>query len=122
MKKLLLMSKNYTTKDGRKFKKFFTHINIEVEGKETLGKQKKSISVVFGKDVDTKLLVRGILEVEDKDIRLPYKWKVTTDESGKLKFPVIKIYRYVSYEERFPESTGEFDLEDEADEEFEEVK
>ena len=125
MKKLLLMTKNYTTKDGRKFKRYFTHVNIIVEGEEEKGLQKKSMTIKFSRDVDTKPLKRGILVVADSDISIPYKWKIkeSHDENGNLKteYPVIYIKGYESFEERHPETTAKFDLEDEADEEFEEV-
>ena len=120
MIKLLLMSKQQTRADGRsKFRKFFTSVYIEVEGEEEKGLQEKSITVKFDKAVDTSKFIRGILTVDEKNIDIPYRYKVreVTLEDGTVKksYPHIYIKKVESYEERKPKTTAQFNLMDEAE-------
>ena len=116
MEKLLIMSKKQQTKDGRTFKKFFTNLLIEVEGEREKGLQQKSVTVLFGKNVDTSAIIRGIVEVEEKDLSLPRVWKITVDEkTGKDRYPFVKIYSIASYTPKQAKSTARPVLEDEND-------
>ena len=107
MKKLLLKSKKKQTKDGRKFRTYFTDVMILVKGEEEKGKQRKSLTVKFDKTVDTSKYVRGLIEVEDQDIDLPFKYQIITKD-GKESYPSIFIRKIHSYEEKKGESTIEF--------------
>lgn len=118
--KFLLMSKQETTKDGRKFRKYWTSMDIVVKGQEDKGQQLKSLTVKFGQDVETKNFVRGIITAEEKDVHVPYKWEITKkiDKNGveKEHYPVVYVDRIISYDARQPKSTGTFNLRDEEDE------
>lgn len=125
MIKFLLMSKKSQTKDGRKFVKFFTSMKIEVKGEEEKGKQEKSLTVKFDKTIDTSKFRRGIITAKDGEVEIPYKYEIreVVDKDGnkKLKYPYIYVKSMVSYEERLPKSTGEFDLKDEEETEETEI-
>ena len=121
------MSKNQTTKDGRKFRKFFTSADCIVKGEEDKGVQNKSFNVRFDKSVDTSKFYRGILKIEDSDIDIPYKWEIKTkvdEKTGKEKkvYPSVYVKKVASYEERKPESTVKFDLKDEKETTETEIK
>lgn len=121
------MSKTQKSKDGRKFKKFFTSADCIVKGEEDKGLQNKSFNVRFDSSIDTSKFYRGILKVEDKDIDMPYKWEIRTkvdEKTGKEKeiYPYVFIKKVASYEERKPESTVKFDLKDEKDTNETEIK
>ena len=112
--KLLLMSKMNQTEDGRKFRKFFTSMNIVVKGEEEKGLQNKTLNVKFDKEISTKDFVRGIVEVDENKIEIPYKWEVKEDaKTGKKRFPTIWIKEIVSYTPKLAKSTGTFNLLDE---------
>ncbi len=114
MVQLLLMSKQAKTKDGKKFRRFWTRVLILVKGEEAKGKQVKSLTVKFDEGVATKDFVRGLITCEEKDIDLPYVYQIKKDEeTGKDRYPYIQIHKIASYEERKPKSTIEFCLEDE---------
>ena len=118
MIKLLLMSKQQKTKDGRSFKKFFTSVNVIVKGEEDKGEQRKTITVRFDKVVDTSKFVRGILTVKEDKIELPYKYEIKTvikDGVEKIKYPSIYVKAVESYEPRQPKSTITFNLLDEGE-------
>ena len=125
--KLLLMSKQQTRADGKsKYRKFFTYMDIEVKGEEDKGLQLKSITVKFDKTIDTSKFVRGIITLDDNDFDAPYKYEVKEevqqDGSVKKKYPHIYIKKIVSYEDRKPKSTGQFNLMDEAETEETEIE
>lgn len=114
MVQLLLMSKQAKTKDGKKFRRFWTRVLILVKGEEEKGKQVKSLTVKFDEGVATKDFVRGLITCEEKDIDLPFVYQIKKDEeSGKDRYPYIQIHKVAKYEERKPKSTIEFCLEDE---------
>lgn len=114
MVQLLLMSKQAKTKDGKKFRRFWTRVLILVKGEEEKGKQVKSLTVKFDEGVATKDFVRGLITCEEKDIDLPYVYQIKKDEeTGKDRYPYIQIHKVANYEERKPKSTIEFCLEDE---------
>ena len=118
MIKLLLMSKNQTTKDGRSFKKFFTSADVIVKGEEEKGLQKKSLTVRFEKTIDTSKFVRGILTVKEDKIEMPYKYEIREVEKNgvkKLRYPSIYIKEVIEYEPRQPKSTIHFNLLDETE-------
>lgn len=129
MVKLLLKSKKKKAKNGSTFRTYFTDVNIVVKGEEEKGKQRKSITVKFDKDLKVSNLVRGIITVnDDKDIDLPFKYQVL-EKDGKPSYPVIFIRKYDSYEERKGKSTIDFITDEEEtadtvidDEEVEEVE
>lgn len=126
MIKFLLMSKNQETANGRKFKKFFTSMNIVVKGEEEKGKQEKTLTVKFDKEIDVSSFRRGIITANEKDVELPYKFEIREVEDKKtgekkLKYPHIYVKAIISYEERLPKSTGEFNLKDEAETEETEI-
>ena len=123
--KMLLMSKQKTTNDGkRKYRKFFTYVDIEVKGEEEQGLQTKSITVKFDRSVDTSGFTRGILTLDEKDVDKPYKYevkeKVKEDGTIEKSYPHIFIKKVLNYEERKPKSTAQFNLMDE--EETEEIE
>lgn len=129
MIKLLLKSKKKKTKTGAQFRTYFTDVMIVVKGEESKGKQRKTVNVRFGEDVDTKPLVRGFLTVNEADIDLPFKYQIITKDDGKESYPTIFIRKYEKYEEKKGESTIEFITDesetaetviDEAEEEVEE--
>ena len=112
------MSKVQKTKDGRTFRKFFTSMNIIVQGEEEKGEQEKTLSVRFDKNINTNAFNRGILTCKDEDIELLFKWairKVTDKKTGQEKdsYPYVYIKAYETYEPRKPKSTGKFNLKDE---------
>ena len=114
MVQLLLMSKQAKTKDGKKFRRFWTRVLILVKGEEEKGKQVKSLTVKFDEGVATKDFVRGLITCEEKDIDLPFVYQIKKDEeTGKDRYPYIQIHKVTKYEERKPKSTIEFCLEDE---------
>ena len=111
---LLLMSKQAKTKEGKKFRRFWTRVLILVKGEEEKGKQPKSLTVKFDEGVATKDFVRGIITCDEKDIDLPFVYQIKKDEeTGKDRYPYIQIHKVAKYEERKPKSTIEFCLEDE---------
>ena len=126
MLKMLLMSKQQTRPDGKsKFRKYFTYVDIEVEGEEDKGLQTKSVTVKFDKSIDTSRYVRGILTVKEENIDIPYRYKIkeTVQEDGTVKktYPHIYIKKVESYEERKPKTTAQFNLMDEAETEEAEI-
>ena len=126
MLKMLLMSKQQTRPDGKsKFRKYFTYVDIEVEGEEDKGLQTKSVTVKFDKSIDTSRYVRGILTVKEENIDIPYRYKIkeTVQEDGTVKktYPHIYIKKVESYEERKPKTTAQFNLMDEAETEETEI-
>jgi len=117
MIKLLLKSKKKQTKDGKKkFRTYFTDVMILVKGEEEKGKQKKTITVRFAESVDTSKLIRGYLNVDEKDIDLPFKYQVI-EKDGKPSYPSIYIRKYESYEEKKGASTITFLTEEDETEE-----
>ena len=117
MIKLLLKSKKKQTKDGKKkFRTYFTDVMILVKGEEEKGKQKKTITVRFAESVDTSKLIRGYLNVDEKDIDLPFKYQVI-EKDGKPSYPSIYIRKYESYEEKKGTSTITFLTEEDETEE-----
>lgn len=113
MKQLLLMSKQQETKDGKKFRKFFTKVFIQVKGEEAKGLQKKSITVKFAEGINTKDFIRGLLSAEDVDIEIPYQWSIGKTKDGKDRYPRIYVKKVAKFEPRLSESTVKFCLEDE---------
>ena len=124
---MLLMSKQQTRADGKsKFRKFFTYMDILVEGEEDKGLQLKSLTVKFDDSVDASKFNRGVITLDENDYDAPYKYKVkeVVDKDGtvKKKYPHIFIKKIVSYEDRKPKSTGTFNLMDEAETEEVEIE
>ena len=129
MIKLLLKSKKKQTKDGRKFRTYFTDVMIVVKGEEEKGKQRKSLTVKFDKDCpNTSNLVRGYLTINEKDVDLPFKYQIV-EKDDKPSYPSIFIRKFESYEEVKGKSTITFLTEEDEtedtvidDEEVEEVE
>lgn len=129
MIKLLLKSKKKQTKDGRKFRTYFTDVMIVVKGEEEKGQQRKSLTVKFDKDCpNTSNLVRGYLTINEKDVDLPFKYQIV-EKDGKPSYPSIFIRKFESYEEVKGKSTIKFLTEEDEtedtvidDEEIEEVE
>lgn len=124
--KFLLMSKTQSRNDGKaKFKKFFTSVDIIVEGEEEKGEQPKTLTVRFDKSIDTKDFQRGIITCKEEDIDIPYKWRVIekkqADGSVKNSYPYIYVKKVQSYEPRKTKSTAKFNLLDEAETEEVEI-
>ena len=111
MIELLLKSKKKQAKDGRQFRTYFTDVMIVVKGEEEKGKQKKTLTVKFDQGVSTKDIVRGLVQVEEKDIDLPFKYQVK-EKDGKETYPTIYIRKIAKYEERKGASTIEFLLDE----------
>ena len=111
MIELLLKSKKKQAKDGRQFRTYFTDVMIVVKGEEEKGKQKKTLTVKFDQGVNTKDIVRGLVQVEEKDIDLPFKYQVK-EKDGKETYPPIYIRKIAKYEERKGASTIEFLLDE----------
>lgn len=123
--KFLLMSKNQKTESGRTFRKFFTSMNIVVKGEEEKGLQSKTLTVKFDKAIDTSKFKRGIITAEENQVDLPYKFEIREVEKDgvkKLKYPHVYVKSIISYEERLPKSTGQFDLKDEEETEATEIE
>lgn len=115
--KLLLKSKKKQSKDGRKFRTYFTDVMILVKGEEEKGKQRKTLTVKFDKDCpNTSSLVRGIITCDEKDIDLPFKYQVI-QKDGKDSYPTIYIRNFKSYEEKRGQSSIEFITEENETEE-----
>lgn len=117
MLKLLLKSKQKKAPNGATFRTFFTDVMIVVKGEESKGKQRKTLTVKFDKSIKTDDYIRGLIEVEEKDIDMPYKYEVKTKDDGKLKYPTIYIKKVASYEERKVKSTIDFITEESETEE-----
>ena len=114
--KLLLMSKLANGQNGQKFRKFFTSLTIVVKGEEDKGLQENTLNVKFKREVNTNGFIRGIVEVQEDKISIPFKWEIKTDEkTGKKKYPTIWIDEIVNYEQRLATSTGTFNLKDESE-------
>ena len=114
--KLLLMSKLENGQNRQKFRKFFTCMNILVKGEEDKGLQEKTLNVKFKREVNTNGFIRGIVEVKEDKISIPFKWEIKIDEkTGKKKYPTIWIDEIVNYEQRLAKSTGTFNLKDESE-------
>lgn len=114
--KLLLKSKQKQTKDGRKFRAFFTTAMIVVKGEEEKGKQRKTLNVKFDKSVETKNYVRGIIVCDEKDIDIPFKYQII-QKNGKDSYPSVYVRKVKSYEEVKAKSTATFLLEEDETEE-----
>lgn len=125
MVKLLLVSKIKETKDGRKFRKFFSPVKILVKGEEDKGLQDKTITVKFGEGINTSNFIRGILTVKEENIEIPYKWEVKPSKKNpeKLKYPEIWIKHSIeSFEPRVTNNSVQFTgLEEETDTEETEI-
>lgn len=114
---LLLMSKQAKTKDGRKFRRFWTRCKILVKGEEDKGKQVKTLTVKFDDSVNTKDFVRGLITCDEKDLDMPYVYQIKkNEETGKDQYPFIQIHKIQNYEERKPKSTIEFVTDEETEE------
>lgn len=127
--KLLLKSKKKKAKNGAQFRTYFTDVMILVKGKESKGKQRKTLTVKFDKNVNVSNLIRGYLTVDEKDIDLPFKYQIQKREDGTDSYPIIFIRKYNNYEEKRGSSTIEFLTEENEtedvsidDEEVEEVE
>ena len=107
MLELLLKSKKKTNSNGAEFRTYFTDVMILVKGEEEKGKQKKTLTVKFDKGVDTRNVIRGLVQVDEKDIDLPFKYQVK-EKDGKETYPTIFIRKIAKYEERKGASTIEF--------------
>lgn len=119
--KLPIRSKMLKTADGkRSFKTFTTRMNLEVEGEEEKGKQVKTITVKFVKDIDTKNIKRGYLIAKASDINAPFKYKITVDENGDKQYPVVWVRGYIKYVEQIAEhKQSDFVIDEEDTEEVE---
>ena len=91
--KIKVLSKSYETKEGRKFKKYFTPVSIVISGEEDKGLQPKTIDVKFTKGIEPKV---GIYELEPKQLSLPNKFVIDVDSNGKKSYPTAWIRGYVS--------------------------
>lgn len=100
MIKIQLLSKDVKSKDGtRKFRTFFTPVNIVVKGEEDKGAQKKYLTVKFKDGVEHSNLKRGILTCKDEDIWIPYVYEITENqETGKKEFPTVWVRGYEDYQ------------------------
>lgn len=109
----MIYSKIGKTKSGKKFRHYWTKMNILVSGEEEKGKQPKSVTVKFTQDAgNTAEIRRGILTGE---INAPFKYEITQDENGEDVYPVVWVRKIESFESR--EAThdqSDFILEDEA--------
>ena len=117
MIKLLLKSKKKKAKNGAQFRTFFTDVMILVKGEENKGKQRKSLTVKFDKNVNTSNLIRGYLTVDEKDIDLPFKYQVLKRDDGSDSYPIIFIRKFENYEEKRGNSTISFLTEEDETEE-----
>lgn len=103
MAKLFIYSKQKAMKKGnKKFRTYWTEMNLVVKGEEEKGKQLKSVTVKFRQDAgDTSKVIRGVLDAE---VNAPKVWEITKDDNGENLYPVVWIrkinkYEYVPYEE-----------------------
>lgn len=110
--KILLKSKLQKGKDGKSFRTFYTTMNIVVKGEEEKGKQKKSLTVKFRKEVNTYNLKRGIITGE---FDAPFRYEVT-EQNGKKIYPVVWVRKIDSYEEKVAQhSQDDFVTEEETE-------
>lgn len=113
-----------THNDGKKkFRTFYTKMNLLVKGEEEKGKQPKSVTVKFTSDVDSKNISRGLLTCAVKDVGFPrvYEIKREEQEDGTMKdvYPVVWIRGYKSFEEKEYDVENPFITDEEETEETE---
>lgn len=93
MIKLFVGSKTNATKDGRKFKSFFTRV-INKDGEEITCKLK------FNTDnVDIKEIGYGYIAVAEDNITIPNSFEPHTKANGDTVYPYIWVDSIVSYSE-----------------------
>lgn len=110
--------------DGKKkFRTFYTKMNLLVKGEEEKGKQNKSVTVKFTSDVNSKNISRGLLTCTVKDVGFPRVYEITEEkqEDGSVKkiYPVVWIRGYKSFEEKEYDVENPFITDDEETEESE---
>lgn len=87
-------------KGKNKIPTYYTKMMIAVKGEEEKGKQRKSVTLKFVSDVDSKNITSGLLTAVVKDVSFPRVYEITTDEeTGKKKYPTVWIRSYKSFEE-----------------------
>lgn len=103
--KLKIFSTQKTTTDNngkkRKFTAYYTKMNLIVKGEESKGKQLKSVTVKFRKEVNTNGIKRGYLVINNPDnINAPFIYSIEKDEeSGKDIYPCLWVRGYDEYVE-----------------------
>ena len=101
--KLKIFSTQKTTTDNngkkRKFTAYYTKMNLIVKGEESKGKQLKSVTVKFRKEVNTNGIKRGYLVINNPDnINAPFIYSIEKDEeSGKDIYPCVWVRSYDEY-------------------------
>lgn len=126
--KIKLLSKSVNV-NGKKFRRFFTPVNIVVKGEEEKGKQSKNLTVKFTKDCvlpkDTKFAIITA-DMSKGQISLPTIYEITEDKDGNSIYPVVWLRGFTDCKPIAPKvdmSNIDFDLgEDEDDTEELEIK
>ena len=118
--KIKLLSKQVNI-NGKKFRRFFTPVNIVVKGEEDKGKQSKSLTVKFAKSCelpkDTKFAIVSV-DTSKGQISLPPIYEVTEDKDGNLIYPVVWLRGFVDCKPIQPKvdmTNIDFELGDDAD-------
>lgn len=111
--RIMIYSKIGKTKSGKKFRHYWTKMNILVSGEEEKGKQPKSVTVKFTQDAgNTADIRRGILTGE---INAPFKYEITQDENGEDVYPVVWVRKIITFESKeATHSQSDFILEDDS--------
>lgn len=118
--KIKLLSKQVNA-GGKKFRRYFTPVNIVVKGEEEKGKQSKSLTVKIAKSCelpkDTKFAILTV-DASKGQISLPTIYEVTEDKDGNSIYPVVWLRGFVDCKPIQPKidmSNVDFDLGDDAD-------
>lgn len=91
--KLMITIRNRKSGNGQKWVSIRTKMNLLVKGEEEKGKQDKWVDVkVYDKAYPDNVLSRGIITAYVRDINYPKVYEITTDENGKKKYPVVKVF------------------------------
>ena len=117
--KLRIYSTQKTTTDNngkkRKFTAYYTKMNLIVKGEESKGKQLKSVTVKFRKEVNTNGIKRGYLIINNSDdLNAPFIYSIEKDEeTGKDVYPCVWVRGYDEYvEELRKHEQSDFDVDE----------
>ena len=96
--KVRLYAKKRPTKNGKgTWIEYSTKMNILVSGEEEKGPQTKWIRVKFVSAIDTKDIRSGVIELTQKQLSAPTKYKTTIDEKGVEQKPCVWIRGFEKY-------------------------
>lgn len=90
-----VFSKVVKLDNGKTFRSYWTHMNVLVKGKENKGKQLKSVTVKFRKNIDTTNITNGVIT---GDINFPFVYEIIEDTFGNKTYPTVWIRSVDKYE------------------------